>query len=221
MADETTTLYLTRHGQTEWNTQGRMQGHGDSPLTETGVMQAQWLAEALQDIPFDAIYSSSQGRAMRTAEAIGRGRDIEVIPADEIREMRLGVWEGKTKEDAEQTHGEQISNFWNAPDKYVPIGGESFCEVRDRAVAFLTSLVEKHRGETILAVMHGCVLKLVMGYFEQRPLAKLWNPPTMLPTSLSKVQFTNGTHRIVMYADTSHYKSHGELDKDFFPKERD
>lgn len=92
---ETTTIYLVRHGQTEWNVLHRFQGHMDSPLTKLGIQQAEWLGEALQHDPIDLIYSSTSNRAFHTAEIIRGNRDVAVTACDEFKEINLGVWEGQ------------------------------------------------------------------------------------------------------------------------------
>ena len=88
------TYYLVRHGQTVWNTLGKTQGHGNSPLTELGERQASELAEALKNYPIDMIYCSDLGRAVQTAEIVGSKLNIEVEPTDLLREMGFGIWEG-------------------------------------------------------------------------------------------------------------------------------
>ncbi|EQB85893.1 hypothetical protein M918_16965 [Clostridium sp. BL8] len=74
-----TRLYITRHGETLWNTEGRMQGWNDSPLTDLGIKQAEWLRDRIQDEKIDAIYSSPSNRAFKTAEIVRGGREIEII----------------------------------------------------------------------------------------------------------------------------------------------
>lgn len=87
----TTTVYLTRHGQTEWNVQQRMQGHQDSPLTPLGVQQAEWLGKGLREVPLDAVYASSSPRTLRTAEIILGERGIPVTACDEFKELCMGA----------------------------------------------------------------------------------------------------------------------------------
>jgi probable phosphoglycerate mutase len=82
-----TNLYITRHGQTEWNVQGRLQGHLDSPLTELGVIQAEQLADSLVNVEFDVIYSSPSLRTVRTADMIRGERPIDITIEDKLREI--------------------------------------------------------------------------------------------------------------------------------------
>ena len=85
----TNTIYLVRHGQTEWNIKGKTQGHGNSNLTEKGKTQAMELAEAMVKYPIDYIYSSDLGRAIETAEIIGDKFNLDIIKTPALREMGL------------------------------------------------------------------------------------------------------------------------------------
>ena len=87
-----TRLYITRHGQTEWNVEGRFQGRADSKLTPLGESQALWLGERLKDERIDVIISSSSGRTITTSEKIRGERGIRIIPNDNLREIYLGRW---------------------------------------------------------------------------------------------------------------------------------
>lgn len=90
-----TRLLITRHGETQWNTEKRMQGRSDSPLTAHGIWQAQQLARRLKDEKIDAIYSSPTPRAARTAEILKGSRGLQVRLLDDLMEINLGDWEGR------------------------------------------------------------------------------------------------------------------------------
>lgn len=202
-----TTLYITRHGQTEWNVAKIMQGHHDSPLTELGVSQAVWLSEALSYINFAAIYSSSTLRARRTAEIICRQRSIEVVAHDHLREVYMGDWEGRKYSELEKRYPEEFSAFWNNPHLFKPVnGGESYYDLQERVVPLLKEIIARHEGEEILIVTHAGTLKLMLGHFGERPLADLWKPPIIEPTGLCKVVIEDNIPTIELYGDTSHYK---------------
>ena len=79
----TNTIYIVRHGQTEWNLLGKTQGHGNSDLTPKGIEQAELLADSMTKYPIDYIYSSDLGRAYQTAEIIGNKLSIEVEKTEE------------------------------------------------------------------------------------------------------------------------------------------
>ncbi|MBD2865217.1 histidine phosphatase family protein [Paenibacillus oceani] len=204
-----TTLYLTRHGETEWNVEGRLQGHRDSALTQLGKQQAEWLGAKLEKVPIDAIYCSSSKRASDTADRIRGTRDIPIIPMDSLKEIHFGDWEGQNRVDLERTDSAKYSAFWNEPHTYVPSsGGESFVQLSERVIPALTELIAAHRGGTLLIVTHAVALKMMMAYFRGDPLKKLWQPPIIHPTALSKVVLDadRGDTAIEMLGDTSHYR---------------
>ncbi len=87
------TLYITRHGETKWNTEKRMQGWSDSSLTENGVKNAILLGNRLKDIEFDAIHTSPSQRTIITANLIKGDRKIPLIPDDQLKEINMGIWE--------------------------------------------------------------------------------------------------------------------------------
>ncbi|WP_028562681.1 histidine phosphatase family protein [Paenibacillus pinihumi] len=203
----TTTIYLTRHGQTEWNVQHRMQGHQDSALTPLGIQQAEWLAQGMQGTVLDAVYASPSLRAFRTAEIIRGERNIPLHAAEAFMELGLGEWEGRTSEENEVTHPDQYSYFWEDPIKFKIKDSETFEEVKLRALAKLQDIVAAHRGQSVLIVTHTVVIKVLMTHLEGRPLHKLWDLPYIHPTCLNRIDFKDGSHEIVLHGDISHYES--------------
>ncbi|SRR5579884_1807386 len=202
-----TTLYITRHGQTEWNVAKIMQGHHDSPLTELGVSQVTWLSESLSHIDFAAIYSSSTLRARRTAEILRRQRSLEVVAHDHLCELYMGEWEGQKYGELEERYPEAFSAFWNNPHLFKPVnGGESYYDLQERVLPLLKTIIARHEGEEVLIVTHAGTLKMILGYLGKRPLADLWKPPVIEPTGLCKVVIEDGRATIELYGDTSHYR---------------
>jgi len=206
MTDEKTTIFLARHGQTEWNVARRMQGHQDSPLTPLGIKQAEWLGEALAGEPIDVIYCSSSPRARHTADIIRGSREIPIIEHEAFKEMNLGVWEGKSKDEVEKTYPEQFFNFWNDPEHFAIAGGETFGEASARAVGAMETVIRENRGRKILIVTHSVIIKLLMAWFEKRPLDRLWDLPYIHPACLCKIMMTDAGPEILLHGDISHYR---------------
>lgn len=201
-----TTLYITRHGETEWNTEGRMQGWNNSPLTYLGKMQAEWLRDRLKDVDFHAIYSSTLERAYQTAEIVKGQRNIGVIKKEGFKEISLGNWEGLTSQEIEAINKEQNYNFWKAPHLYIPDGGEHFHELIARTHNSIKEILENHKDENVLIVTHGVTLKTIMLYFEDKPLERLWDPPFAHQTSLTVIEVDKDKYNVIMHGDTSHYR---------------
>ena len=200
-----TRLYLTRHGETEWNLEGRMQGSNNSNLTSKGIEQAIRLGKWLENTHFDAVYSSSSGRAIQTAELIVRQRDLPIVPVDELKEMNFGIWEGQTFDDIREKYNEQYQCFWNTPHLLKDFPGETFEECKTRVVSAITKIVNQNEDKDILVVAHALALKVILSYFENTPLDKLFDNRILQPTSLSVVEVNNNEFQIIKYGSTEHY----------------
>lgn len=202
-----TRLYIVRHGQTFWNSEHRIQGKLDSPLTDLGFLQAQWLRDRLCQVPFDLVVSSSSPRARTTANILHEGRDCNVRASDSFMEMSLGEWEGMMRREAEALYPSQMHLYWNVPSQFVPVGdGETFEDVRRRVIPELERMILENRGSIILLVAHTVVIKIIMAHFDRRPPDSLWNPPHINHASLSIVNIHGSDSSIEAYGDTSHYR---------------
>ena len=157
-----TEIILIRHGETEWNSQFRMQGHSNSPLSEVGRVQIQALGEWMKNMPFDHIYSSDSLRARQTAEAITQYSG-DVLQFDQrIREKNLGVFEGLTSIEARERYPEVYRLFKNGGANYVIDEGESTQQVLDRALKFIEEISLRHPEQRVVMVTHGGVVRVLM-----------------------------------------------------------
>lgn len=202
-------LYLTRHGQTLWNLENRLQGWGDSPLTEKGISNAMSLRERLKKISFYEVYASPLGRTTETALIVSGFEKDKIIFDKNLMEMRLGSWEGKIKNDLEKQYPKDYYEFWNKSHLYKRDDAESFYDVQNRALITITNIINKHRDtdRNILIVSHALILRTIMAHFEGRDFKYLWEAPPMLDTSLSIVEIINDKRTIKLYADVSHITS--------------
>ena len=89
---EPCTIYLVRHGETEWNKRGLLQGHTDIELSEDGIRQAHERIEHFKDVPFSAAFSSDLARAKQTAAILTQGRDVPFETTEILRERSWGDW---------------------------------------------------------------------------------------------------------------------------------
>ncbi|OIK13644.1 histidine phosphatase family protein [Bacillus sp. MUM 13] len=201
-----TQLYLTRHGETVWNTKKLMQGWKDSPLTDRGIKQAKQLAERLSDVSLDAIYSSSSNRAIHTAEIIRGEKPLDVITYNHLRELSFGNWEGKTFEENEKENPEEWLSFWETPHLFSHNTIEPFVHVQERMVKTVQNIINQHPFENVLIVTHSIALKLLMNYFEKNTLVNLWSTPAIPSASLTLVKVNNKFSEVVYKYDTTHMK---------------
>ncbi len=198
-------IYITRHGQTVWNLEKRLQGWKDAPLTDLGKRQAKALGKRIREIDFDKIYCSPLGRTRKTAEiALDGEEDATIIFDERLKEINMGEWEGMKAESVKEKYPEYYDIFWNSPDKYEPKTGESYDDIKDRVLDALEDIVEDNSDETILIITHGCASRVMLSYFEGRPLSELWETPTLKETNLSLIDVDEEGSKILMYGDTSH-----------------
>jgi probable phosphoglycerate mutase len=151
-------LILIRHGETLWNTERRMQGQLDSPLTERGQWQARQLGERLKSLPFVSLYSSDLPRARQTAQCIADSTGHAVIEDVRLRERHFGLFEGMTRAEMEQRDPEIYARFMSRDPRFAVPGGESPADFFARCRAVLEELAAGHPGQTIAVVTHGLVL---------------------------------------------------------------
>lgn len=171
-AGESVSIYLIRHGETDWNAQLRIQGHRDLPLNASGQAQAQALARALAGVSFAAIYSSDLQRARETAQPLAETAGIAIRLENDLRERHFGCCEGKTREDIAAGDPAVAQGMAGRRPDYVIPGGESLLQLRTRVEACLLRLASRHAGETIAVVTHGGVLDIVYRRVHGVPLEK-------------------------------------------------
>ena len=157
-----TEIILIRHGETEWNSQLRMQGHSNSALSAVGREQIQALGEWMKNVSFDHIYSSDSLRARQTAEAITQYSGDTLQFDQRIREKNLGVFEGLTSIEAREQHPEIYRLFKTGGANYVINEGESTQQVLDRALEFIEEIRFKHSEQRVVMVTHGGFVKVLM-----------------------------------------------------------
>ena len=201
-----TKLYITRHGQTEWNVEGRIQGRKDSNLTELGEKQAKWLGEKLKDESIDLIISSSSGRAFRTAEIIRGNKSIEIIKSDALLEMNVGDWEGQLQSEIEEHSPEELHNLWNFPHLYKSCSGETYFQVMERVTNEIEKIIKDHKGRNVLVVTHAIALKAILTYIENKDIKDFWTGSYMHSTCLNIIVVEDHKREIILQGDISHYQ---------------
>jgi len=152
--EQQTTVLLVRHGETEWNVQHRIQGQGDSALTEAGERQAELLGDRLAGTHIDAVYSSDLTRALRTAEAIAERHALRPILDRGLRERGFGRWEGLTLDQAREDDAEALDMWQNDLENFRPPGAESSNDMRRRACDALQRILADCPGKRIVIVSH-------------------------------------------------------------------
>ncbi|WP_209325156.1 histidine phosphatase family protein [Brevibacterium renqingii] len=154
----TKTVLFWRHGQTDFNVEGRFQGQSDVPLNDVGRAQAEDAARGLVDLGPELIVSSDLSRAAETADSLARLTCVEPVRDKRLREAAFGEWEGSTRAEVAATWSAELSE-WAAGADIAPPGGESRSESGRRVAAAITDIVESTAAETVAIVAHGAVLR--------------------------------------------------------------
>lgn len=154
-------LILARHGEAEGSREYRFNGSSDVPLTQHGVAQARLLADALYPLAPVAVYSSPLARARATAEAIASRANLAVEIQPNLREQSYGLWERLTADEARQRDPKRFA-AWSAGQRIAPPAGETLSAVRQRVVACVCELAERHAGETVVLVAHVGPIKALL-----------------------------------------------------------
>ena len=164
-------LLLVRHGETEWNAQRRYQGQSDMPLSEFGKRQAELVTKRLAGRAIDAVYASDLKRAWQTAQAIVAQNGLDVFSEPRLRELKFGVLEGLTFEEAEIQYPRMIA-AWIEDFNNTPEGAETIDQFNARIVSLLGDLKDKHDEQVVLLVAHGGplseILRVVLGLSSER-----------------------------------------------------
>jgi 2,3-bisphosphoglycerate-dependent phosphoglycerate mutase len=179
-------LWFVRHGQTDWNVEGRLQGWLDVPLNHVGRQQAERLAHAIRNVPIQQIFSSDLIRARETAQIIARGRTCPVRLEPLLRERRFGLLEGRRRSELTGRLSAQ------QPLPYPPIDRalrdeEPECDFLGRARAFLEQMAAEPCEGRVLAVTHGGYVRAVLTVLGHEPPARVHN------TSVTQLRWHDGS----------------------------
>lgn len=198
-------IYLIRHGETEWNVSRKIQGHKDIPLTDTGIKQANLIADRLMSEDIDIIYSSDLKRAYDTAKIIGDKIGLEPNPRKEFREINFGIWEGLYNDKIGLEYGEEIYLWRKEPEKLKIEGGETLKEVQLRAMRELESIMNMNQDKNVLIVSHGVTIKtMILGILDMNLF--YFKNLTIDNVSLTIIEFREYNKVLKVLNDTSHLK---------------
>ena len=167
-------LFIVRHGETVWNSEGRIQGHTDVQLSERGLEQAGLLGRRLEQVHFDAAYASDLLRASQTASVILNGREPPIIPTPELREYHKGAFEGMTEPELRDKFPGEYPGYVSKDLDYAPEGGESTRQVSARMTEVIDGIKERHLDDTVLVVGHGGSLRAAMMALLGMPMDANW-----------------------------------------------
>lgn len=195
-------LMLVRHGESEWNAQRRYQGQSDVPLSALGRRQAELVAERLAGQKIDAVYASDLQRAWETAGPIAEKNGLQVVSEPRLRELKFGVLEGLTFEEAEAQYPEMIA-AWLEDFNRPPEGAETIDVFNARCASLLEELKQNHDEQVVLLVAHGGSLSEILREVLGLSREKRWYLE-MENTSLSEVLIAETFVSLKRLNDTCH-----------------
>lgn len=167
-------IILARHGETEWNVGEIFRGRADMSLNETGIKQAELLAEYLRDFKIDAIYSSPMLRAIATAGAIVKYHKLKVNITPGLTDLDFGDWQGLSLQKVKDMSPELYTAWINSPHLAKIPNGESLDDVRNRARAVVDEVIARHSG-TVVLVAHRVVNKVLICALLGLDNSHFWN----------------------------------------------
>ena len=198
-----TRLFLTRHGQTVTNTEGRFCGHSETDLTAKGEDQARALGKRLAKVKFEAIYTSDFSRAIKTAAFIAGNRELTPRAEPALRELHYGEWELEKGGDVARKWRTQYRLMRHEAPAWRPPGGETVAEVRARTRQAFDHIVEAHTGKRVLVVSHGTALNCLISTLLEMPETHVFRID-IANCGLTEVEVREGRPYVVRLNDTAH-----------------
>ncbi len=200
------TLLLIRHGETEWNITGRIQGYRDSALSALGREQGRRVAERLSNLRLAAVYASDAGRATVTADLIARHHGLIVQQLPALRERCYGDFEGHTLEELSRQNEALVKTWLADRQQLAPPNGETQPEMAARVMAALYEIAGKHLGELVAVATHGGPIKSALLAILQAPISA-WHHTWVSNGSITTLRGTQELLRVACYNDTCHLDS--------------
>jgi broad specificity phosphatase PhoE len=203
-----TTLYLTRHGQTESNITGYFMGWSDEDISELGYAQARSLAHRLAHLPAAAVYSSPLKRAYSTALILAEPYHLEPRILDDLIEIGLGDWQGLHRDEIIQRWPELWKQSRIDPSGVTLPNGESFEQVRERAARAFNRIIAEHQQQQVIVVSHDAVIRMLVAHV-LGAASSIYRRFEISNASLSTVKVEDSRLRLTLLNDTSHLDSQG------------
>lgn len=205
-----TTFLIVRHGETDWNVAGRLQGWRDSALTAAGRAQAAAVAGRLAREPIDALVASDLGRTQATAAPIAAALGLAVAPDAGLRERCYGILEGMTWAEIEHARAADYGRLIARDQDYQVPAGESGIQFRDRVFDAFERLAAEHGEKRVAVVTHGGVLGVVYRRAHDIPL-ELPRTFSVPNAALNQVRIDGRRWTVEAWADVEHLPA-GALD---------
>jgi phosphoserine phosphatase len=154
-------LILIRHGETDWNIEGRYQGQANPPLNEEGIRQGQRLARKLEGAGLDALYTSPLSRASQTARIISDHLGVPLYSDSRFMEIHQGEWQERLRSEIQSLYPDLFKRWETEPWEVCPPNGETLRQVQERVEQAVDEIISRHTDETIGIVSHRIPIALI------------------------------------------------------------
>ena len=201
----TTTLYLARHGETDWNLEQRFHGSTDLSMNARGLEQVRALARRFEKKRIDAVYASSLVRARVTAELVIGSRELTVGVEPGLAELDFGAWEGLFHEDLVAREGARYFEWLADPITLSPPGGETVAEMARRVRAAVERIVDRHPDGRVLVASHAGPIRVILSDVLEADLGNFLRIG-LDPAGLSIVTYFGDASVIRLMNDTTHWR---------------
>lgn len=167
-------LFLIRHGQTDWNIKGEIQGSCDIELNVTGIKQAEELSNKILEgkYKFSKIYSSPQRRAVKTAEILSKVTNVEYISMEGLEKINLGEWQGLSWAQVKEKYPTEYKE-WHVNPRYTkPPKGESYQDMLQRVLISIHKIIDENCDDVVI-VTHSAVIMCIQCYLTNTPFDEM------------------------------------------------
>ena len=208
MKNETTVVYVVRHGESEGNRRDAFVGHTDVELTDIGRAQARNVAAYFENITIDAIYSSDLKRAHETAEYTAQTKGLSVMDDPRLREIQAGEWENRTFTELANAYPREYDLWLHDIGRSACVGGESVAALQNRVQRAVQELVCQNPGKTIAIFCHGTPIRALKAAWDGVGTEGMKEIPWASNASVTKAEYSNGIFTVLDYSIDGF---HGEL----------
>ncbi len=199
-----TKIYCIRHAEAEGNLNETFQGMTEALLTEKGSKQIICLSERFRPIPLQALYSSPIGRAYKTAEALNLYHGLPIQTEYALHEIHGGAWEGLSWNEIPKRFPKEYESWTKNLHAFAAPQGEAVQTVYNRMQQVFLELAERHVGQTIAVVSHGCALRCLLSWAEFGTLDEIGAVGWSDNTAVSLLEISNGVPKLIYKNDSSH-----------------
>lgn len=198
-----TRILLARHGETDWNRDGRWQGQTEKPLNDVGRSQARALAAHLAREAVDALYSSDLARARETAAAIEAATGLTAVIDADLREVDVGEWAGCNRAEAKARDPEWYREWLDgAVSGYR--GGETYVELHRRSVRAFQRVLAAEDGRTTVVVCHGGNIRAIVSNVVGLGPKERWRVASVANCSLTAIERRHGRITLATFNESGH-----------------